>query len=103
MQLFRGVLASRMAVRGITDYDEGLGTFLHDCDQLCMADGLTFAQSVQYRARVKAAKLGTVDNRGARRVDAGEIEAAASAYRQVRTSGGSAAAGSSDTSGGYAP
>lgn len=99
-QILIGLIASSMAARGSVDFSEGLGELLHVADTLCMNDGQTLALCVERKARVKAAKLCTVNNRAMRGVDAARTEAAASAYRQRRSDPGYASGTSGVLSGG---
>ena len=94
-QMLIGLISSSMAALGIVDFGEGLGTLLHSADDLCMNQGHTLALCVERKARVKAARLCTVNNREARGVDGPRVAAAASAYRQRRSDQGFAS-GSSD-------
>ena len=94
VQVILGLLSTLMARDGILTFAEGLGTFLHWADVLCMNEGRTFAQSVEQKARAKAAKLCTVNIRTARGVDDARVAATARAYRG-RRSGPGFASGSS--------
>ena len=102
LQMVIGLLSSLMAARGIVDFSEGFAELLRVGDALCMNEGQTLALCVERKARVKAAKLCTINNRAMRGVDAARTEAAASAYRQRRTSLG-LASGSSGAAKGDAP
>lgn len=95
MQFICGVLSTLMARHGIVNFAEGLGTFLHWAEVLCMNEGHTFAQSVEQQARVKAAKLCTVNNREGLGVDRVRVAASAEAYRSRRSGPGLASGSSS--------
>ena len=71
-RLFRGGLGfmtTFMAKKGILDLDEGVGEFLHEASQYFSNQGATLDGYVDGKVREKGAKLATIDNRLAARID----------------------------------
>jgi hypothetical protein len=77
-----GYIASLMAREGITDLDEGLGTFLHFASTFYEQQGTTIAEQIEAKARVKGRKLNTINNR--LELDALQAKEHATAYRKAK-------------------
>lgn len=77
-----GYISSFMAREGITDWDEGLGTFLFYASTFCEQQGISMSDLVEGKARLKGCKLNTIDNRT--KLDAQHAKGRAEAYRKAK-------------------
>jgi hypothetical protein len=77
-----GYISSFMAREGITDWGEGLGTFLFFASTYFAQQGITLADQVEGKARLKGCKLNTINNRA--KMDAQHAKGCAEAYRKAK-------------------
>lgn len=77
-----GYVSSLMAREGITDFDEGLGTFLHQAELYYKLQGGSLARHVEAKTRHKGRKFNTINNRTSR--DAQEAQDGAESYLKAR-------------------
>ncbi len=77
-----GYISSFMAREGITDWGEGLGTFLVHASTYFEQQGITLSEQVEGKAKLKGRKFSTVNNRT--ELDAGQAKIAATAYRSAK-------------------
>lgn len=75
-----GYISSFMAREGITDWDEGLGTFLHFASTFFDQQGISLSDQVEGKARLKGRKFNTINNRI--KLDAQQAIERAEAYRK---------------------
>lgn len=77
-----GYISSFMAREGITDWDEGLGTFMHQADLFFKLQGGSLAGQVEGKTRLKGRKFNTINNRT--KLDAEHAKKVAEAYRKAK-------------------
>jgi hypothetical protein len=80
-----GYISSFMAREGITDWDEGLGTFMHQADEFFRQQGGSLAEQVEAKTRLKGRKFNTINNRT--KLDAEHARKHAEAYRKAKDGG----------------
>lgn len=77
-----GYISSLMAREGITDWGEGLGTFLFYAKTYCEQQGISLAELVEGKAKLKGRKFNTINNR--MELDAVAAKVSAEAYRKAK-------------------
>lgn len=77
-----GYISSFMAREGITDWGEGLGTFLHFASTFFDQQGISLAAQVEGKARLKGRKFNTINNRI--ELDAQHAKKSAVAYQRAK-------------------
>lgn len=77
-----GYISSFMAREGITDFGEGLGTFLHHSETFFKQQGRTLAEQVEGKAKLKGRKFNTINNRA--EIDAEQVKERAKAYQDAK-------------------
>jgi len=77
-----GYISSFMAREGITDWDEGLGTFLFYASTYFKQQGISIADQVEGKARLKGCKFNTINNRT--KLDAQHAKGRAEAYHKAK-------------------
>jgi hypothetical protein len=77
-----GYISSFMAREGITDWDEGLGTFLFHASTFFEQQGLSLAELVEGKAKLKGRKFSTINNR--RKIDAELARLGAKEYLRAK-------------------
>jgi hypothetical protein len=71
-----------MAREGITDWGEGLGTFLVYSRTFLEQQGILLPDHVEGKARLKGQKFNTINNR--KELDAVQVRIDAEAYRRAK-------------------
>lgn len=77
-----GYISSFMAREGITDWEEGLGTFLFFAETFCKQHGISLADLVEGKAKLKGRKFNTINNRT--ELDAQQAAVREKAYRKAK-------------------
>jgi hypothetical protein len=77
-----GYLSSFMAREGITDMDEGFGTYMHQAEEFFRIKGRSLAEQVEAKTRLKGRKFNTINNRT--KLDAEHARKHAEAYRKAK-------------------
>lgn len=77
-----GYISSFMAREGITEWDEGLGTFLHFASTYFEQQGISLADQVEGKTRLKGRKFNTINNRT--QLDAKQAKVRAEAYNRAK-------------------
>lgn len=77
-----GYISSFMAREGITDWDEGLGSFMRHADVFYRQQGGSLADQVEGKTRLKGRQLNSINNRT--KLDAQHARKHAEAYRKAK-------------------